>query len=166
MSDLILIIDFGSQVTQLIARRVRESGVYCEVIPFNKAEAALGAPNLRGIILSGGPASVHEAASPLAPERVWTMGLPVLGICYGEQAMCAQLGGEVVPGDHREFGRAALQVKDSCALFEGVWQPGTAHQVWMSHGDRVEKLPPGFRPVGVSEGAPFAAIAEIGRAHV
>jgi GMP synthase (glutamine-hydrolysing) len=160
MSDSILIIDFGSQVTQLIARRVRESGVYCEVVPFNKAAPALRVPGLKGIILSGGPASVHEAASPAAPPETFTLGLPVLGICYGEQTMCAQLGGQVVPGDHREFGRATLKVQDECDLFRGLWPAGTAHQVWMSHGDRIDAIPPGFRAVGVSEGAPFAAIAD------
>ena len=160
MTDRVLILDFGSQVTQLIARRLRESGVYCEIHPFNMREEQLAAFAPKGIILSGGPASVHEQAAPLAPKKVFEMGVPVLGICYGEQLMCAQLGGRVLPSDHREFGRAFLDVVDGCALFEGVWEKGAREQVWMSHGDRVEALPAGFRVVGVSEGAPFAAIAD------
>jgi GMP synthase (glutamine-hydrolysing) len=161
MTDRILIIDFGSQVTQLIARRVRESGVYCEIHPFNRVDAAsIRAFAPKAIILSGGPASVTAAGAPLPPEAVYESGLPLLGICYGEQAMCAQLGGAVEGSDHREFGRAELEVTDDCVLFEGIWPPGTRQQVWMSHGDRVTRLPAGFRPVGVSTGAPFAAIAD------
>jgi GMP synthase (glutamine-hydrolysing) len=160
-SDRVLILDFGSQVTQLIARRVRESGVYCEIHPFNlmTSEKIAGfAP--KAIILSGGPASVTENASPRAPDAVFQLGVPVLGICYGEQTMCAQLGGRVAPSDHREFGRAFLDITEDCALFSGLWEKGAREQVWMSHGDRVEALPEGFRVVGVSEGAPFAAIAD------
>src|SRR6202035_488700 len=156
----VLILDFGSQVTQLIARRLRESGVYCEIWPFNADPARIAAWHPRGVILSGGPASVHEAAAPLAPPSVFTLGAPVLGICYGEQLLCQQLGGEVLGSDHREFGRAFVDVTDDCALFHGVWPKGAREQVWMSHGDRVTRLPPGFRVVGVSEGAPFAAIAD------
>ena len=160
MTDRVLIIDFGSQVTQLIARRVRESGVYCEIHPFNKVTAdSLAAFAPRAIILSGGPSSVTEAGSPRAPEAVFSFGVPVLGICYGQQTMCEQLGGKVEPGDHREFGRAYVDIKEDCALFHGVWAKGGREQVWMSHGDRVTKLPEGFRAVAVSEGAPFAAIA-------
>ncbi|MFM8748113.1 MAG: glutamine-hydrolyzing GMP synthase [Aestuariivirga sp.] len=160
MQDRILIVDFGSQVTQLIARRIREAGVYSEIVPFQSAEAALDWPGLKGIILSGGPASVHEGGSPRAPERVFSRGVPVLGICYGEQTMCAQLGGKVEASDNREFGKAFVEVKAACALFDGVWQPGERHQVWMSHGDRVTAIPEGFRVVAASEGAPFAAIAD------
>jgi GMP synthase (glutamine-hydrolysing) len=163
MNDRILIVDFGSQLTQLIARRVREAGVYSEIVPFQAAAKALDWPGLRGIVLSGGPASVHEAESPRAPERVFRRGLPVLGICYGEQAMCAQLGGRVEPSRHREFGRAYVEVIKSNALFDGVWNEGERHQVWMSHGDRVTALPPGFRAVAASDGAPFAAIADEAR---
>lgn len=158
--DTILILDFGSQVTQLIARRVREAGVYCEIAPFNTGDAALARLKPKGIILSGGPASVLDGDSPRAPDAVWQAGVPVLGICYGEQTMCAQLGGSVLAGSTREFGRAFLEVKESCALFDGVWQPGERHQVWMSHGDKVNTLPPGFKVVATSEGAPFAAIAD------
>jgi GMP synthase (glutamine-hydrolysing) len=161
--DRVLIVDFGSQVTQLIARRVREAGVYSEVVPYDKAEAALGPVLPKAIILSGGPASVHESGTPEAPQAVFTSGVPVLGICYGEQAMVAALGGQVKPGQSREFGRAELQIIDETPLFEGVFDEGERTQVWMSHGDRVTKLPPGFRAVGVSKGAPFAAIADDSR---
>jgi len=158
--DTVLIIDFGSQVTQLIARRVRESGVYCEIVPFNKAEEGLEALKPKAVILSGGPASVTGEGTPRAPETLYELGLPLLGICYGEQTLCAQLGGEVERADHREFGRAFVEVVDDCLLFDGVWAKGDREQVWMSHGDRVKAIPPGFRPVAVSEGAPFAAIAD------
>ena len=162
--DRILIIDFGSQVTQLIARRVREQGVYCEIHPFNKVmEATIKDFNPRGIILSGGPASVHEANSPRAPEAVFTLGLPVLGICYGQQTMVEQLGGKVEGSDHKEFGRAFIDVKGSSALFDGLWGKGEREQVWMSHGDRVVKLPDGFNVIAISEGAPFAAVSDEAR---
>jgi GMP synthase (glutamine-hydrolysing) len=160
MQDRILIVDFGSQFTQLIARRVREAGVYSEIVPFQAAEKALDWPGLKGIILSGGPASVHETASPRAPDRIFTRGLPVLGICYGEQAMCAQLGGRVEPSEHREFGKAYVEVKAPNPLFDGVWETAERHQVWMSHGDRVTAIPPGFKAIATSDGAPFAAIAD------
>jgi len=159
--DRILIIDFGSQVTQLIARRVRESGVYCEIQPFNTiSEASIRAFDPKGVILSGGPASVTEIDTPRAPQGLFTMGLPVLGICYGQQTMVEQLGGRVTTSDHREFGRAFLEVTEICPLFSGVWGTGDREQVWMSHGDRVDHLPPGFQVVGVSDGAPYAAIAD------
>jgi GMP synthase (glutamine-hydrolysing) len=160
MTERVLILDFGSQVTQLIARRLRESGVYCEIHPFSMAPERLDAFAPKAIILSGGPASVNEAASPRAPQEVFERGVPVLGICYGQQTMCAQLGGRVASSDHREFGRAFIDVVDECALFEGLWPKGSREQVWMSHGDRVEALPPGFRAVAVSEGAPFAVVAD------
>jgi GMP synthase (glutamine-hydrolysing) len=161
--DRVLIVDFGSQVTQLIARRVREAGVYSEIVPFDKAEDALGPVLPKAIILSGGPASVHETGTPQAPQAVFTAGVPVLGICYGEQAMVAALGGQVEGGHAREFGRAELQIIDDTPLFEGVFQVGERAPVWMSHGDRVTRLPPGFRAVGISTGAPFAAIADDSR---
>jgi GMP synthase (glutamine-hydrolysing) len=163
MTDTVLIIDFGSQVTQLIARRVREAGVYSEIVPFNRADDALQRLSPKAVILSGGPASVTEMGTPRTPEWVWTSGLPVLGICYGEQAMVEQLGGGVEGGHHREFGRAELEVVEDCRLFDGVWPKGTRDQVWMSHGDRVTRLPDGFKVVGVSKGAPFAAIADEAR---
>ena len=159
MTDTVLIIDFGSQVTQLIARRVREAGVYSEIVPFNQAEGAGERLKPKAVILSGGPASVTEMGTPRAPNWVWESDLPVLGICYGEQAMVEQLGGSVEAGHSREFGRAEIEVKAPCRLFEDVWAPGSRDQVWMSHGDRVTSLPSGFSVVAVSEGAPFAAIA-------
>ncbi len=162
--DRILIIDFGAQYTQLIARRVREAGVYCEIHPYNKVtEASLKDFAPKGIILSGGPASVTEKASPRAPDAVFTQGLPVLGICYGQQTMVEQLGGKVESSDHKEFGRAAIDITGGCKLFDGLWAKGAREQVWMSHGDRVVSLPAGFQVVAVSEGAPFAAIADEAR---
>jgi GMP synthase (glutamine-hydrolysing) len=143
---------------------VREAGVYSEIVPFHRAAAALARDGLRGIILSGGPASVTEAVAPRAAPNIFTLGVPVLGICYGEQAMCAELGGKVEASDHREFGRAFLEVMRNSPLFDGVWAKGERHQVWMSHGDRVIALPQGFHVIGVSDGAPFAAIADDKRA--
>ena len=163
LHDRILIIDFGSQVTQLIARRVREAGVYCEIVPFQSASEAFAAFAPRGVILSGGPASVTEIGTPRAPDAVFESGLPVFGICYGEQAMAAQLGGGVETGHHREFGRAYVDVQAASRLFEGVWAPGTRHQVWMSHGDKITALPDGFSVTGTSDNAPFAAIADEAR---
>ncbi len=156
----VLVIDFGSQVTQLIVRRVRESGVYCEVVPFDKADAALlkGAP--KAIILSGGPASVGDAGSPRAPDRVFTMGVPVLGICYGQQSMVAQLGGRVEPHSKREFGRAEVEVTGQSPFLDGVWPLGSRDTVWMSHGDRVTELPRGFKVFARSDNAPFAVIGD------
>ena len=154
--DSILIVDFGSQVTQLIARRVREAGVYCEIAPFNAADEAFERLKPKGIILSGGPQSVHWEDSPRAPQHFFDRGLPILGICYGQQAMAEQLGGRVAPGDSSEFGRAFIDIVDESALFDGLWKVGESHQVWMSHGDRVEQLPDGFRIVARSEGAPYA----------
>ncbi len=164
MTDRILILDFGSQVTQLIARRVRESGVYCEIVPFNKAEEILQSFDPRGIILSGGPASITGSDAPRAPMGVYEMGVPVLGICYGEQTMVDQLGGRVENATGREFGRAHIEVTDECALFEGVWPKGTSgEQVWMSHGDRVIEIPDGFQTVAISDNAPYAAIVDEAR---
>jgi len=161
MSDRLLIVDFGSQVTQLIARRVREAGVYCEVHPFQAVDQAdIEKFDPRGIILSGGPASVIEGQSPSANPAIFSAKVPVLGICYGEQTMAHQLGGQVEGGHHREFGRAEVEVKQTSALFDGVWKPGDRKQVWMSHGDRVTKLPAGFSVIAASDNAPFAAIAD------
>ncbi len=159
--DKILILDFGSQVTQLIARRVREAGVYAEIIPFNADAQRIKDYNPKAVILSGSPAGVYEENAPFAPQIVFDLNVPILGICYGEQTICHQLGGKVEPGalHTREFGRAQLKVVDDCALFEGVWQKGKAYQVWMSHGDEITAIPAGFKPVGTSDGAPFAAIA-------
>ncbi len=162
--DRILVIDFGSQVTQLIARRLREDGIYCEIHPFNRADAAfIDAFAPKGIILSGGPASTTGETSPRADDRAFSLGVPVLGICYGEQTMVAQLGGEVETADHREFGRADVRVTGSSALFTGVWEENWAYPVWMSHGDRVISLPEGFEPIAATSSAPFAAIADEAR---
>ncbi|QOZ53686.1 GMP synthase (glutamine-hydrolyzing) [Bradyrhizobium sp. CCBAU 53338] len=158
--DKILIVDFGSQVTQLIARRVREDGVYCEIVPFNKAEEAFKEMKPKAVILSGGPESVHEAGSPRAPQLIFASGVPVMGICYGQMTMAAQLGGEVEGGHHREFGRADVEVKADSKLFEDVWSSGSKNQVWMSHGDRITKMPPGFSVAGTSPNAPFAIIQD------
>ena len=158
--ERILILDFGSQLTQLIARRVRESGVYCEIWPFNTSEERILAFAPRGIILSGGPASVNSPNAPRIPNIVFACGVPLLGICYGQQAMCQQLGGHVKTSTHREYGRATLTITEDCALFEGIWSPHDKEQVWMSHEDKVTVLPTGFRAVAVSQNAPFAAIAD------
>jgi GMP synthase (glutamine-hydrolysing) len=158
--EKILIVDFGSQVTQLIARRVREEGVYSEIVPFSKAEEAFASMKPQAVILSGGPASVHEAGAPLAPMSIYNAGVPVLGICYGEQAMAHQLGGKVEGGHHREFGRAEVEVTEDAPLFEGVWKKGEKYPVWMSHGDRVTVPPQGFRVVGRAPNSPMAMIAD------
>ena len=138
--DKILIVDFGSQVTQLIARRVREEKVYCEIVPFQKAEEAFREMKPKAVIFSGGPASVLDKDAPLAPKAIYDAGVPLLGICYGEQAMAQQLGGKVEGGHHREFGRAEVTVTEDTPLFEGVWRKGEKYPVWMSHGDRVTAL--------------------------
>src|SRR5947208_16348299 len=153
--DKILIVDFGSQVTQLIARRVREEGVYSEIVPFQKAEAAFREMKPKAVILSGGPESVHEEGSPRAPQLIFESGVPVLGICYGQMVMAAQLGGEVEGGHHREFGRADVEVKASSQLFESAWALGEKHQVWMSHGERMSRIPPGFTIGSVSTNTRF-----------
>ena len=145
----VLVIDFGSQVTQLIARRVREAGVYCEIVPYNKAADHLH-KQPRAIILSGGPASAYEAGSPRAPQAVFEMGVPVLGICYGEMTMCAQLGGKVEGGHNREFGRADIHVQKTSPLLEGLAETGS-EPVWMSHGDKITAIPQGFSVVATSE---------------
>jgi GMP synthase (glutamine-hydrolysing) len=155
-AETILIVDFGSQVTQLIARRVREAGVYCEIVPFTGAEQGFERLNPKGIIFSGGPSSVTWEDSPRAPQLLFDSGLPLLGICYGQQTLHQQLGGRVVTSSQKEFGRAFIEIVGPSALFDGLWTVGETHQVWMSHGDRVETLAPGFEVVARSEGAPFA----------
>ncbi len=160
MSDSVLIIDFGSQVTQLIARRVRESGVYCEIVPFQLADGILDEFAPKAVILSGGPASATFDEFPAAPPRLFEMGIPILGICYGQQTMSNQLGGEVQFHEAGEFGRASLEVTANCQLFDGVWEVGSSEQVWMSHQDHVIRIPDGFRIVATSENAPCAAIAD------
>ena len=163
--DKVLIVDFGSQVTQLIARRVREAGVYCEIAPYQSAERAFADVRPKAVILSGGPCSVTDEGSPRAPQAIFDSGVPVLGICYGEQTMATQLGGKVEAGHHREFGRAEITALEHSALFDGVWAKGASATVWMSHGDRVTQLPEGFRVIAASENAPMAAIADEARRY-
>ncbi len=156
--EQLLIIDFGSQVTKLIARRVRESGVYSEVHPFNRVDKSmLEAYNPNAIILSGGPNSVTGVGTPRADNHIWEMGVPILGICYGQQTMCEQLGGSVESSDDKEFGRADLEILAENELFEGLEK---TERVWMSHGDRVNSIPQGFEIIGKSTHAPYAAIAD------
>jgi len=156
-----LIVDFGSQVTQLIARRLRESGVYCEIHPFNRVDAAFLADFApRAIVLSGGPASVTDAASPRVDPAVFAAGVPVFGICYGQQVMMAQLGGRVESGASREFGRAFIEPVAEDALFAGLFQGDNREEVWMSHGDHVAEMAPGFGVIARSPGAPYAVIAD------
>jgi GMP synthase (glutamine-hydrolysing) len=164
----ILVLDFGAQYTQLIARRVRESGVYCEIHPWDMSDADVRAYGARGIILSGGPESVTDAEPPRAPQAVFEAGVPVLGICYGMQTMAQQLGGRVTPSDHREFGYAQVTVTAPCRLFEGLRDHSDAAgravlDVWMSHGDRVDSLPSGFAAVAGTSSAPLAAMADEAR---
>lgn len=159
-NESILIVDFGSQVTQLIARRVREHGVYCEIHPFHQVtKAHIEILKPKGIILSGGPASVTDGTPPRIEHTIFEMGIPILGICYGEQLICHELGGKVETGEHREFGRAFITITSNSPLFADLWHKGEKTEVWMSHGDRVISLPNGFQVIATSEGAPFAAIA-------
>ncbi|MEM7060859.1 MAG: glutamine-hydrolyzing GMP synthase [Pseudomonadota bacterium] len=161
-----LIVDFGSQVTQLIARRLRETGVYCEIHPFNQVDAALlGELDPMAVILSGGPASVEEEGSPRAFDGIFERGCPVMGICYGQMVMVHQLGGKAEGGHHREFGRAFVKLDETSALFDGVAAPGEEIEVWMSHGDRVTRLPNGFHVQGASPNAPFAVLADPDRKY-
>jgi GMP synthase (glutamine-hydrolysing) len=163
-ADRILILDFGAQYTQLIARRVRELGVYCEIHPWDIDDRAVSAFGARGVILSGGPESVTDDTAARAPDAVFRLGVPVLGICYGMQTMAAQLGGRVRPSSHREFGYAEVATVSNSALFAGIAdRPGAAGgvlDVWMSHGDRVEELPPGFHLTARSHNAPLAAMED------
>jgi len=164
----ILILDFGAQYTQLIARRVRESGVYCEIVPWDVTDAEVREFGAKGIILSGGPESVTEAKGPVAPQAVFQSGVPVLGICYGMQTMAAQLGGRVTAGTHREFGYAQVTSSAPCRLLEGLFdhkdeQGRPLLDVWMSHGDKVDELPPGFVAVGFTNSVPLAAMADESR---
>ncbi|AEH87196.1 glutamine-hydrolyzing GMP synthase [Mesorhizobium opportunistum] len=161
--DTVLIVDFGSQFTQLIARRIREAGVFSEIVPFQSAEAAFKRINPKAVILSGGPASTSDIGSPRAPQIVFDAGVPVLGICYGQMAMCVQMGGVAESSNHREFGRAFVEIEKDSPLFEGLWATGQRHQVWMSHGDRVIALPPGFEVFGKSESSPFAIFGNVER---
>jgi GMP synthase (glutamine-hydrolysing) len=158
--EKILILDFGSQYTQLIARRLRELGVYCEIHPCTMPGAAMRAWRPRGVVLSGGPASVLAEGSPRVDAAVWDLGVPVLGICYGLQLIAHELGGKVDRAAHREYGPATIDASGDCALFQGL---PPRLDVWMSHGDRVEALPPGFEPVASTASAPFAAVQDRAR---
>jgi len=166
-AERILIVDFGSQVTQLIARRIREAGVFCEIKPYDNLGDGLTAPGLKGIITSGGPGSVFEKDAALPPPTIYDMGIPILGICYGQQAMAQQLGGKVVGGRNDnaedgggEFGRVSMTVSDPALLFTGMAHPGQTEEVWMSHGDHVSQMPDGFRSIAHSDNAPFAAFVD------
>jgi GMP synthase (glutamine-hydrolysing) len=164
----ILILDFGAQYTQLIARRVRESGVYCEILPWDITDAEVRDFGAKGIILSGGPESVTDTKGPTAPQSVFQLGVPVLGICYGMQTMAQQLGGRVTAGTHREFGYAQVTLSTPCKLFDGLFdhrdgQGRALLDVWMSHGDKVDQLPPGFVAVGFTNAVPLAAMADESR---
>ncbi|UCH54296.1 MAG: glutamine-hydrolyzing GMP synthase [Pseudomonadota bacterium] len=164
-SQRILILDFGSQYTQLIARRVREAGVYCELYSYDTPFDEIRAFAPRGIILSGGPETVTLADTPRAPREIFTLGVPILGICYGQQTMAAQLGGEVTGSDKREFGYARVRMRAHSQLFRDMRDEQEADgkeflHVWMSHGDRVTKLPPGFKVIADTDHAPFAGIAD------
>ncbi|MEM8790835.1 MAG: glutamine-hydrolyzing GMP synthase [Pseudomonadota bacterium] len=157
-----LIVDFGSQVTQLIARRLRESSIYCEIHPFQSVDKALlDTLKPKAVILSGGPASVEDEGSPRAAPEIFELGVPVLGICYGQMVMVHQLGGKAEGGHHREFGRATVEMSASSDLMTGI--AGSRYEVWMSHGDRVTELPPGFRVEGASPNAPCAVLADPAR---
>ncbi|MEO0872525.1 MAG: glutamine-hydrolyzing GMP synthase, partial [Pseudomonadota bacterium] len=159
--ERVLIVDFGSQVTQLIARRLRESGVYCEIHPFNKVDSNfLTAYAPKAIILSGGPSSVTWEDSPRADDAIFAAGVPVLGICYGQQVMMAQLGGRVESGESREFGRAFIERVVDDPILAGLFQGESGEQVWMSHGDHVAEMAPGFGVIAHSPGAPYAVIAD------
>lgn len=164
-ADRILILDFGSQYTQLIARRVRESGVYCELHPYDLSEDAIRELAPKGIILSGGPESVTDDADVRAPQAVFEAGVPVLGICYGMQTMAAQLGGEVEQSDHREFGYAQVRARGHSNLLKEIEDHTTLEgygmlDVWMSHGDRVKTLPEGFKVIASTDSAPIAGMAD------
>ncbi len=164
----ILILDFGSQVTQLIARRVREQQVYCELHPFDVTDDFIRAFAPAGVILSGGPNSVYEAEEWRAPQAVFELGVPVLGVCYGMQAMAAQLGGTVESSHKREFGFAEMRARGHSRLFEGIQDRTNAEghgllEVWMSHGDKVTALPPGFKVIGSNDATPIAAMADEAR---
>jgi len=168
-SQRILVLDFGSQYTQLIARRVREAGVYCEIYPYDTPAGDIERFAPRGVILSGGPETVTLSETPRAPDSVFKLNVPVLGICYGQQTMAAQLGGQVESSEQREFGYAKVRMHGHSKLFEGLRDesegPGRPEwlHVWMSHGDRVTQLPPGFRIIAETSHAPYAGIADEAR---
>jgi GMP synthase (glutamine-hydrolysing) len=160
--EKVIILDFGSQYTQLIARRIREQKVYCEIHPYTYSLEEIKGNGTKGVILSGGPASVYDTAAPRIGPELFSIGIPVLGICYGMQLMTSVLGGDVAPSRDREYGRAQLEIDEPYQIFGGLAKGRTYH-VWMSHGDRVEKLPPGFVPLAHSPNSPFAAMGDLER---
>ena len=160
--ETIVVLDFGSQFTMLIARRVRELNTYCELLPFDASADRIKGLDVRGIILSGGPSSVYEEGAPLAPQWVWDSGLPILGICYGMQLMAHQLGGEVVPGTEREYGPAWISRSAPCLLLNGL---DDDLDVWMSHGDRLSRIPAGFASFASSGNSPYAVMADPARQY-
>jgi GMP synthase (glutamine-hydrolyzing), C-terminal domain or B subunit/GMP synthase (glutamine-hydrolyzing), N-terminal domain or A subunit len=160
MQERILILDFGSQFTQLIARRVREAHVYCEIHPHHMSLTDIQNWEPQGIILSGGPASVHDQDAPMVEPGIFALGLPILGICYGLQLMAHVLGGAVAKAEHREYGRAQLQIQEALGPLLPFQSPGAMEEVWMSHGDRIEKMPDGFRILASSANSPLAAIGD------
>ncbi len=155
----VLVLDFGSQTTQLIARRVREAQVYCEIHPFNISIQRIKAMAPKGIILSGGPSSVYDEDAPKIGTEIFDLGIPILGICYGMQLTSLLLGGQVERSDHREYGHARLIIDDTDEIFHGLLAGEPGHQVWMSHGDKVEKIPEGFNVLAHSASCPVAAMA-------
>ncbi|MBA5723607.1 glutamine-hydrolyzing GMP synthase [Candidatus Liberibacter sp.] len=159
-SDKVLIIDFGSQFTQLIARRVRENKVYCEIVAFKNALSFFRKSKPKAIIFSGSPASSLDDNSSTIPQEIFESGVPLLGICYGQQVMCASLGGEIKKSKNREFGRASIEIKKDCSLLKDLWIKGSYQKVWMSHGDQVVRIPEGFDVIASSENTPFAFIAD------
>ncbi|HRP70844.1 MAG TPA: glutamine-hydrolyzing GMP synthase, partial [Turneriella sp.] len=171
----IIVLDFGSQYTQLIARRLRELRFYTEIHPYHIGIEAINAQKPAGIILSGGPSSVYDKDAPMVDKKVFEMGIPILGICYGLQLICHLMGGKVAPSTEREYGRASLRAKSKSPLLQGIklgrrkeGTPARANsvtsvspeQVWMSHGDRIHKLPKNFSVIGVTENSPMAAFAD------
>ncbi len=157
-SEKIIILDFGSQTTQLIARRIREQKVYSEIHPFSISLEKLRALQPSGIVLSGGPCSVYDDGAPHSDPGLWNLGIPVLGICYGAQLMIQQMGGKVEKAEKREFGKAELKVQYTAGLFAGLETGDAKHQVWMSHGDRVEVIPEDFTATAISDNSPYAAL--------
>ena len=162
-SSRILIIDFGGQYTQLIARRVREVGVYSEILPYDANPDDIVAFGASGVVLSGGPESVSDDDAPRVHPVVFELGVPILGICYGMQAIAAQFGGQVEATDHREFGFAEVDLLGDDPLLGKLIADGRRLKVWMSHGDRVEALPVGFSPIAASTNAPLAGMADVER---
>ena len=157
--EKVIILDFGSQYTQLIARRIREQKVYCEIYPYSLSREAIKGNSTKGIVLSGGPASVYDTGAPRIDAEIFQLGIPVLGICYGMQLMTSLLGGRVAPSKEREYGKAELKIEEPSQIFAGL-DKGQTYRVWMSHGDRVEKLPPGFMTLGYSPNSPIAAMGD------